>query len=61
MNDTNSRKCIDCERPFLANHMVLFEQPCFYAHRCDECEVIATETAEREKLAAEEKVITDAW
>ena len=61
MNDTNSRNCIDCERPFLANHFVLFEQPCFYAHRCNECEVIATETAERKKLAAEEKVITDAW
>lgn len=61
MSDTDSRICIDCQRSFDAAYHVMFERRCFHSLRCDECEAIATEKAEKEKLAAELKIITDSW
>ena len=61
MSDTDSRICIDCQRSFDAAYHVMFERRCFHSLRCDECEAIATEKAEQEKLAAELKTVTDSW
>ena len=61
MTDTDSRICIDCQRSFDAAYHVMFERRCFHSLRCDECEAIATEKAEQEKLAAELKTVTDSW
>ena len=61
MTDTESRICIDCQRSFDAAYHVMFERRCFHSLRCDECEAIATEKAEQEKLAAELKTVTDSW
>ena len=61
MTDTDSRICIDCQRFFDAAYHVMFERRCFHSLRCDECEAIATEKAEQEKLAAELKTVTDSW
>ena len=61
MTDTDSRICVDCQRSFDAIASIVLEKRCVFALRCDECEVIATEKAEQEKLAAEQKIITDGW
>lgn len=61
MSDTDSRICIDCQRSFDAAYQVMFERRCFHSLRCDECEAIATAEAEKEKLAAGLKIITDSW
>jgi DNA replication protein DnaC len=61
VENTEPRKCTDCQRSFDAVVTIILERRCVFAFRCNECQAIATEKAEQEKIAAEQKIITDGW